>query len=1323
MFFHPNGTVKKLVFNMKEGKHMLKNKRVVKALTIGLATVLATPSMTAFAAAPGDTPTADDNQADLTVDVVKEPVAVASENEQAIKDASKLTDDAQKAEQKVYNDAYFSQVPFDEEWNDDLADVALDEYDEQTRVVVPSQQFPGFKVVEPDDSANEFDENAGDHLDDASGILDQGEKDLTDKLEEFEEKIDEVNTAKDNADTAQANATAEAMKAEGAETAANAAGTSAAARPQEAIAKEAADKAAEYAGEAQDEATKSYNAYLEAKAKYEEAETIAKNANEAADKAVDASLEDAKVAAEFAKQAEKDAEALKVEMEIALAKARGTQAYYQGELTRIENRLNELASEKQQLDSDYAHAHAMYDKETQAWRDAFDAVSEARKALSEAPSGWDIFVDEMKVRALEKALVAAEKVLWDDGKAFFDANDKANSLKIKKELQDAYDLIKEAYEGKENQALKDAIQNDINVIDGNISTLKEKYGNNIGEIQDTLLSNTATDEAKETAIISLVNNISKLDNASRFDTELFDGALYVVTDAEGNKKFYTYKVENGVIKVAEVTENIQKIADAIIVKGTDGKTALTQAELELAIAAREEGANYVIVDKGETKEVPYSITTGYDITYTETTTETKDITRGTETKYDKYEQTGKLTVVVGRNYYGPITKTYDVEYYTVAIRNHWGDIVGWSFDWCVLENKGFYVDHVPFTEKFGRDADFRKTQIVLNNVEVTTTGTVSKTISVDEYDDYCTKTGFTVVKTNKDEGTNPVNVYNLYFNVGVEEGVTDLEALKAKIGEGNILKYEVTETIPGESVTKIKVMYNTVDTTKQHMNWYEKVTPEEKGFDFEEYDYTFDYGSRQYSVGEGTLKWNNYYGWEIAVRVDVWGNYVFKPISELSGNNSQKVVKFREVLYKTEEEVKAEKKSYTHGKLFWSEKEVQKTSDPKNVYTVYYSVDGSETPAQYSTSYTSGEFAGIDSLSDLNADRTNKSNNLGTVEDYNEKKAAYEEAKDEADAAWKKFVESKKNRDITGINLWKARKELNEAIGAKKKAEADLARAEWNFYWQDLKTAGAKAALDDITGKLAYNAGATAYNQGAKQIANMNLQAAKAKVGEYTYKANVAKKLAVDAKKARRAAVKAREAIKKIKASNLGADALEAAYAELEVAEQTYKDAQAAADLAAEEAKVALQAYNNVVNRINALVAAENAAAAGAGEGEGAGEATTGGAVVLTTVPTGEEVPGAPAAPAAGGAGVAANVAPAAVEAATTDITTPDTALAAAVPEDNKAKDDLTQIMPQAPALVADIADTEHLTWWWLLVVAVLGGTGYAMYKKFQTKKEEKVTK
>ncbi|MBQ4374042.1 MAG: hypothetical protein II785_08030, partial [Lachnospiraceae bacterium] len=34
------------------------------------------------------------------------------------------------------------------------------------------------------------------------------------------------------------------------------------------------------------------------------------------------------------------------------------------------------------------------------------------------------------------------------------------------------------------------------------------------------------------------------------------------------------------------------------------------------------------------------------------------------------------------------------------------------------------------------------------------------------------------------------------------------------------------------------------------------------------------------------------------------------------------------------------------------------------------------------------------------------------------------------------------------------------------------------------------------------------------------------------------------------------------------------------------------------------------------------------------------------------------------------------------------------------------------------------LGWWWLLIVAVLGGTGYTMYRKFQQKKvAEKIDK
>jgi hypothetical protein len=231
---------------------------------------------------------------------------------------------------------------------------------------------------------------------------------------------------------------------------------------------------------------------------------------------------------------------------------------------------------------------------------------------------------------------------------------------------------------------------------------------------------------------------------------------------------------------------------------------------------------------------------------------------------------------------------------------------------------------------------------------------------------------------------------------------------------------------------------------------------------------------------------------------------------------------------------------------------------------------------------------------------------------------------------------------------------------------------------------------------------------------------------KYKKNAEIAERLATKATEARVASENAKLAFDKIAKSNLGAAAIAEAEARVKATWEAYLLARAAADQARKDADEAASEYQQILARVQALIDAENAAAgAGAGEGEGAGagETTTGGAVVLATIPTGEEVPGAPAAPVAGGAGVAANAAPAAAEATTVDIAPQNSALAATVPEDNKSDDGLATILPQGPALAADIADTEHLTWWWLLVVAVLGGTGYAMYKKFQTKKEEKVTK
>ncbi len=76
----------------------------------------------------------------------------------------------------------------------------------------------------------------------------------------------------------------------------------------------------------------------------------------------------------------------------------------------------------------------------------------------------------------------------------------------------------------------------------------------------------------------------------------------------------------------------------------------------------------------------------------------------------------------------------------------------------------------------------------------------------------------------------------------------------------------------------------------------------------------------------------------------------------------------------------------------------------------------------------------------------------------------------------------------------------------------------------------------------------------------------------------------------------------------------------------------------------------------------------------------------------------------------------------TVEITQPDTALAATAPEEKTEQPQLADIKtPDSPLAAAPINE-ETLSWWWLLIIAVLGGAGYAMYKKFQTKKDEKTT-
>ena len=63
-----------------------------------------------------------------------------------------------------------------------------------------------------------------------------------------------------------------------------------------------------------------------------------------------------------------------------------------------------------------------------------------------------------------------------------------------------------------------------------------------------------------------------------------------------------------------------------------------------------------------------------------------------------------------------------------------------------------------------------------------------------------------------------------------------------------------------------------------------------------------------------------------------------------------------------------------------------------------------------------------------------------------------------------------------------------------------------------------------------------------------------------------------------------------------------------------------------------------------------------------------------------------------------------------------ETALAASV-DDTEDTANVVEIGDEETPLAASVED-QTMSWWWLLLIALLGDTGYEMYKKHQQKKE-----
>ncbi|SDA54233.1 hypothetical protein SAMN02910368_01133 [Lachnospiraceae bacterium G11] len=1360
---------------------MLKNKRVVKALTIGLATVLATPSMTAFAAEP----VTDDNIADVTVDV-KEPVAVESENSDEIADAKVAAGQAQVAEQAAYDEAVKDIKPGDGLHDVALTDIALNERDEITQEVVGVDFVGPFIVpvtVEPDDSAYEFDGAAKKELEGAEKDLSDGKAKVEADLATLDEKLNSADEKISEANTASALAAGDLITVDEALKNAQSATTSEAAAAQAGIAKTASEDADAQAKEADTKAKAAYDLYEEADKALDKAKADAKAANDAADAKVAAGAADAQKAVENAKEAERVALGLEKEMKAYRDEAKEWSGFYETELGKAQEKLSDLRGTRDTLKGEYEDKKEEYIGAYSYWEQMSNALGNAQKELKKAPSENDIRELDNKVTNLQKELKRAEEALQGlkdirDGKqTAYDniedpeaaARNLVNAIQADNALTDkekvagvdiseakedalvkdnagkvevtdeemalaksARDLILEAYNdavAKEAEASGKIIK-----LDGEIKTLKDTYGNDIGDLQEDILSEETTEEAEATraqAVSDLIGRVAGSDVQlviGEVLSEEFPNGLYTTADG----KFYTYVVgEDNVISIVSYTkEEIKGMVPEI--KKAVSET-YSEDEYEAFIATLVANNETYIITEVDPTITPTQVGTGrYNVTYTATkevpTGKTITVQRGEETKYDREGYVGYIKVN-GRR--------YEARYTNALIWRNNKRV--WESDWMV---NGYLLCEYE-------GGDYLRTLINVTNVKETKTVEENKKVenlSYEEAQAYAGKQNYTATEIMEDS-TKVTKNYKITYNLLKSADNISQEAYEELINQIGEEREYYTITTPGEKTTVTTTEVDVItERGKDHTLNIGDASGAPELDENGDYKYLCEItiGWHVYSTANGDLRWNSDTNrWEINY-LDSWNNrkgfdsiYVYYDKSGKHGYYwestipTHRIHQYSDAKVERMSEEDAAKVTKCVAKIVrTTSKEIDTTT-----YTVYY-LKEEETEKTTGYKYNKGDSEDIANLAKKNTE-------CGLAEDLQSRaqniinlKSAYDTqlsnylsaraiAKGELDTA---------NTDVTNAETALNNKNYSKLISDAQQAASNAKQTRQNAL-EKVSEYSSKENIAYWTAWGKYKAMEFAYQRYDGAQSDVDNQ--KAVVGrlsgelnswtatynKYKKNAEIAERLATKATEARVASENAKLAFERIANSNLGAAAIAEADARVKATWEAYLLARAAADQARKDADEAASEYQQILARVQALIDAENAAAgAGEGEGAGAGETTTGGAVVLATIPTGEEVPGAPAAPVAGGAGVAANVAPAA-EATSVDIAPQNSALAATVPEDNKSDDGLATILPQGPALAADIADTEHLTWWWLLVVAVLGGTGYAMYKKFQTKKEEKVTK
>ena len=811
---------------------------------------------------------------------------------------------------------------------------------------------------------------------------------------------------------------------------------------------------------------------------------------------------------------------------------------------------------------------------------AYDNIEDpeaAARNLVDAIQADNALTDKEKVAGVDIS-EAKEDALVKDNAGKVEVTDEEMAL-----AKSARDLILEAY--NDAVAKKAEASGKITKLDGEIKTLKDTYGNDIGDLQDDILSEETTEEAEAAraqAISNLIGRVAGSDVQPVIGevlSEEFPNGLYTTVDG----KFYTYVVgEDNVISIVSYTkEEIKGMVPEIKNAVSNTYTDYSEDDINGILAGLIEGNEVYLLETVGSREVPTVEKTGlYTVQYVDTklvpTGKTTSVTRKQSTEYDREGYVG-YTKVNGW--------TCDAVY-----TNYLDKHGNWQTDWLVK---------LPYSSFFTPCAEMNNGKAIRQKIVITNAPEMKEVddpktltgLTAEEAKQYKNKKGYSKVEETI-EGTKTLYTYVLTTNLLKSAENLSQEAYEELINQiGEEREYYTIKT-PGEKTTVTTTEVDVI--TKRGKDHTLNIGDASGAPELDEngdYKYLCEItiGGHLYSTANGDLRWNSDTNrWEINW-LDNWNQrrgfdsiyrYYDRTDKKYHGWYSQgtlgneRIHQYSDATVERMSEEDAAKVTNCVAKIVrTTAKEVDTTT-----YTVYY-LKEEETEKTTGYKYNKGDSEDIANLAKKNTERGLAADLQSRAQNIINLKSAYDTQLSNylsARATAKGELETA-NTNVTNAETALNNKNYSKLISDAQQAASDAKQTRQNAVNKvNEYTAKESTAYWTAWGK--YKAMEFAYQRYDGAQSDVDNQ--KAVVGrlrgelnswtatynKYKKNAEIAERLATKATEARVASENAKLAFDKIAKSNLGAAAIAEAEARVKTTWDAYLLARAAAEQARKDA-------------------------------------------------------------------------------------------------------------------------------------------------------------